>query len=112
ATAIVQLPAGRHRVLLRSRGPARLWIDGQEILETPFDQPRIYSKLRAVGGELPFDFQDDYLNLGPNFRFAPPGNREDWVQTTFPGIPVKVVLETLIGGVEAGRKVPFRPELG
>lgn len=112
ASASVRLPAGRHRVLLRSRGPARLRINGREILNTPFDQPRIYAKLRAVGGEVPFNHQDEYLNLGSNFRFAPPGNRETWGSLEFDGEPVEVVLETLIGGYESGRKTPFRPELG
>jgi hypothetical protein len=112
ASATVNLRPGRHRLLLRSRGPARLRISGQQVLETAFVQPHIFSKLRAVGGELPFDHQDAYLNLGPGFRFAPPGNREAWCYFEFSGESIDVVLETLIGGLEPGRKVPFRPELG
>src|SRR5690606_3529102 len=53
ASAVVQLPAGKHRVLLRSRGKARLLIGGTQVLDTPFDQPRQF----AVGnaGELPVE---------------------------------------------------------
>ncbi len=112
ATARVTLPAGRHRVLLRSRGPARLMIDGRTALETPFDHARIYTTLRAVGGEVLFNEQDKYLNLGPDFRFAPPGNRETWETLEFTGAPQTVVLETLIGMREPRSKTPFRPELG
>ncbi len=109
ASATVQLPAGRHRVLLRSRGAARLRVDGTIVLETPFDQPRQF----AVGnaGELPVEEQDTFLDLGAGYRFAPPGNRENWGEVTFTGA-AKVVLETLIGGIEPKSKRPFRPELG
>jgi mono/diheme cytochrome c family protein len=112
ASATVQLPAGKHRVLLRSRGPARLMVDGQTVLETPFDHARIYTTLRAVGGEVLFNEQDNYLNLGPDFRFAPPGNRETWTTLEFSGAAQTVVLETLIGVLEPRSKTPFRPELG
>ncbi|MCX6932954.1 MAG: hypothetical protein NTZ29_09735, partial [Verrucomicrobia bacterium] len=65
ATAEVRLPAGKHRLLLRSRGTARLFVDGKMILETPFAQPAAF----AVGnaGELPVEPQQTYLNLGPDF---------------------------------------------
>lgn len=110
ATAEVRLPAGKHRLLLRSRGTARLFIDGKKILETPFAQPAEF----AVGnaGELPVEPQETYLNLGPDFRFATPGNREEWGEFEFTGAPVTVVLETMIGGIEPKGKKPFRPELG
>ncbi|MBL9212079.1 MAG: hypothetical protein JNL92_16595, partial [Opitutaceae bacterium] len=110
ATATVTLPAGRHRLLLRSRGTARLLVDGKVVLETPFDQPRQF----AVGnaGELPVEEQDRYLDLGPGYRFAPPGNREAWGEVTFSGAATTVVLETLVGGIEPKSKKPFRPELG
>lgn len=112
ATASLTLPAGRHRLLLRSRGAARLLLDGRVVLENPFDQPRIFNELRAVGGEVLFEEQDKYLNLGPDFRFAPPGNRESWGTFEFTGAATTVVLETLVGGLDAKIKVPFRPELG
>ncbi len=110
ATAEVRLPAGKHRLLLRSRGTARLWIDGKQVMETPFAQPAEF----AVGnaGELPVEPQEKYLNLGPDFRFATPGNREEWCEYEFTGAPVTVRLETVVGGVEPKSKRPFRPELG
>ena len=110
AKARVMLPPGRHQLLLRSRGAARLLIDGRVILTTPFDQPRQF----AVGnaGELPVEEQDKFLDLGPGFRFAPPGNREALTTVTFTFAPAEVILETLIGGLEPKSKKPFRPELG
>jgi hypothetical protein len=110
ASAAVTLPAGKHRLLLRSRGAARLLVDGKVVLETPFDQPRQF----AVGnaGELPVEEQNTFLDLGAGYRFAPPGNREAWGEVTFSGQAATVVLETLVGGVEPKSKKPFRPELG
>ena len=110
ASARVTLPPGQHRLLLRARGLARLRIDGKTILETPFDQPRQF----AVGnaGELPMEEQERHLDLGPGYRFVPPGNREASTTQAFAGAEVEVVLETLIGGVEPKSKRPFRPELG
>lgn len=110
ASANVTLPPGKHRVLLRSRGKARLTIAGRTVLETPFDQPRQF----AVGnaGELPVEEQNTYIDLGPGYRFAPPGNREALGEVTFSGESTQVVLETLIGGIEPKSKRPFRLELG
>jgi hypothetical protein len=110
ASATVQLPAGKHRVLLRSRGQARLWINGTQVLDTPFDQPRQH----AVGnaGELPVEDQEGFLDLGHGHRFAPPGNREKLTEVSFSGASTPVVLETLIGAKDPKSKRPFRPELG
>ena len=118
ASARVNLPAGRHRLLLRSRGPARMLVDGTVRLETPLAHPGIYRTgnggLNAGGGGVPFEVQDDYLNLGPDFRFAPPGNRETWGVVEFSGANTPVVLETLVGVMwrEGRNPTPFRPELG
>lgn len=110
ASAHVSIPAGKHRVLLRSRGKARLLIDGKPVLETPFDQPRQFSVGNA--GELPVEEQETFLDLGPGFRFAPPGNREAWSTIAFSAPRTYVVIETLVGGLEPKSKKPFRPELG
>ena len=109
ASAEVTLPPGKHRLLLRARGAARLFVGGKVVLTTPFDQPRQF----AVGnaGELPVEEQDNFLDLGPGYRFAPPGNREVWGEVEFNG-PTTIVLETLVGGMELKSKKPFRPELG
>ncbi len=110
ASAEVTLPPGKHRLLLRARGEARLFVAGKKILETPFAQPAEF----AVGnaGELPVRTPESYLDLGPDFRFAPPGNRESWTELTATGAPIAFVLETLVGALEPKSKKPFRPELG
>ncbi len=113
ATATVTLPPGKHRILLRARGQARVFFNAAVLLETPFDQPRQF----AVGnaGELPVEEQDKVLDLGPGFRFAPPGNREAMSEFVADGRPVTVLLETFIGSLLPSKnknQVPFRPELG
>lgn len=110
ATAAVTLPVGKHRLLLRARGESHLFVDGRKILATPFAQPAEF----AVGnaGELPVRTPDSYLDLGPDFRFAPPGNRESWCEIESTGAPLAIVLETLVGALEPKSKKPFRPELG
>jgi len=103
ASAMVKLPLGKHRLLLRGRGVCRLIIDGRKLLETsprPTD-PAGHGLLSA---------QDDYLDLGPEFRFAPPGNRDAWCEFETEGGEHLVILETLVGGVTG--KSRFRPELG
>lgn len=103
AAALVNLPAGRHRILLRGRGASRLFIDGEKILETPFPGP-------DTNGHGQVSEQDEYLDLGPDFRFAPPGNREDWITFPSDGSEHFVILESMIGGI-AGRS-KRRPEIG
>lgn len=101
AETTAELPAGKHRVLLRGRGACRLWIDGKLILSLPFPGP-------ITDGHNPI--KTDYLDLGPDFRFAPPGNNEKWVHFVSPGGKHRVKLETIIGGQRG--KALRRPELG
>lgn len=103
ASALVTLPAGKHRLLLRGRGATRLYIDGEKILENPF--PR-----GDTGGHGEVAEQDEYLDLGPDFRFVPPGNRESWVEFETEGGEHFVILETMIGGIAGNAK--RRPEFG
>lgn len=103
AAALVTLPKGKHRLLLRSRGASKLYINGTKILENPFPSP-------DTGGHGLLAVQDKYLDLGPDFRFAPPGNRENWCEFESNGKEALVVLETMIGGM-AG-KAKRRPEFG
>lgn len=99
AASLIDIPAGKHRLLLRSRGGSRLFIDGKQILTVAF--PR-----GDTGGHGKTSAQDNYLNLGPDFRFAPPGNRENWVEFESKGGKQLVLLETIIGVASQ------RPELG
>ncbi len=103
AAARVTLPPGTHRLLLRGRGAARLHIDGKKILETPF-------RPGDTGGHGVVASQDDYLDLGPDFRFAPPGNREQWVEFSTDGGEHFFIMETMVGAVSGKNKL--RPELG
>ncbi len=99
AAARVNLPPGNHRLLLRARGAARLYVDNKLLLTTPFPPA-------DTSGHGTVRDPKSYLNLGPDFRFAPPGNREAWAAFTSPGGEHVVVLETLLGGSKR------RPELG
>jgi hypothetical protein len=96
ASALVSLPKGRHRLLLRARGVSRLVIDGKQLLDTPL-MPA------SLNGHHLTSEQDNYLNLGPDFRFAPPGNRETWCEFESAGDrPHLVVMETVFGTVRPG----------
>jgi mono/diheme cytochrome c family protein len=103
AAASVTFPKGKHRLLLRARGATNLFLDGKSVLNTPFPPND------SDGHHLVSD-QKDYLDLGPDFRFAPPGNREAWCEITGTGKPQFFVLETLVGSF-AGKSAR-RPELG
>lgn len=99
ASAQVDLPPGSHRILLRARGAARLYLGEKLLATTPFP-PADSSGHGTVRDP------KTYLNLGPDFRFAPPGNRETWVTIESRGGPQSFVLETILGGSRR------RPELG
>lgn len=103
ASALVTLPKGKHRLLLRSRGASKLHIDGVQLLQNRFPSG-------DTGGHGKVSTQDEYLDLGPDFRFAPPGNRETWCEFESEGGEHFVILETMVGGV-AGRS-KRRPEFG
>ncbi len=103
AAGKIQIPKGKHRILLRGRGASRLTIDGVRLLETPFPPS-------DTDGHGKVSSQDKYLDLGPDFRFAPPGNRESWTEFETEGGEHFVVLETIIGGL--ARNSPRRPEFG
>src|SRR5262245_33288253 len=103
AAAVVTLPPGKHRILLRGRGSARLYFDDKLLLSTPFP-PTDSSGHGTVRSP------DSYLNLGPDFRFAPPGNRETWTHFETKGGEHLVVLETIVGNYIGNNK--RRPELG
>lgn len=103
ASAEVKLPPGKHRLLLRGRGAARLYFDGKLVLTTPFPPP-------GSDGHNEMRKPESYLDLGPDFRFAPPGNREVTANFDSPGGEHVVVLETIVGSYTG--KAKRRPELG
>jgi hypothetical protein len=103
AAANITLPKGKHRLLLRARGATNLYIDNKTVLTTPF--PPSDSDGHHLVAE-----QKEYLNLGSDFRFVPPGNRESWCEFTSTGKPIFIVLETLVGSY-TGKSIR-RPELG
>lgn len=103
AASLVKLPAGKHRLLLRSRGAAHLHIDGKKTLTIGFPKG-------DAGGHGYVSEQDGFLNLGPDFRFAPPGTQETWCEFESKGGEHLVLVEQLVGGVLG--KAKRRPELG
>ena len=103
ASAIIDIPPGKHRLLLRGRGAARLFIENKLVMTTPF-------QTGDGSGHNSVRKPESYLNLGPDFRFAPPGNRETTVEFNSPGGEQLVVLETIVGSFVGKSK--RRPELG
>lgn len=95
STAMV-FPKGKHRILLRARGVSRLILDNQLLLQTELQPTNLN------GHHLTTD-QANYLNLGPDFRFAPPGNREYWCTFESDGTQATtVILETIFGTERPG----------
>jgi hypothetical protein len=103
-SATIDAPAGKHRVLLRSRSAARLSVDGQPIVETPF------APHHGGDGSTHEAERMAPLDLGPGQRFAPGGEyeRTAWWETL--GGASCVTLEAFVGGRE--EKKPRRVELG
>ncbi|MBS0202434.1 MAG: DUF1553 domain-containing protein [Planctomycetes bacterium] len=100
-TATVTVPEGKHRLLLRSRSAARLTLDDQLIVETPFPPKN------GGDGSQPDSEHLEALDLGVGYRFAPGGEYEriaDW-QSHGTATPLK--LELFVGGREGakGRRV-------
>ncbi|MCB1228471.1 MAG: DUF1549 domain-containing protein, partial [Verrucomicrobiales bacterium] len=96
AAGLVAFPKGKHRLLLRARGISRLLVDGKKVLDTPL-MPS------SLNGHHLTSEQEQYLDLGPDFRFAPPGNREAWCEFECADEkPRLVVLETVFGTVRPG----------
>src|SRR5262245_25725027 len=67
ASANTRLPRGPHRLLLRARTGARLWIDGRLVLATRFP------KLTADGHE---EVPEVPVAVAPDIRPLPPGHFE------------------------------------
>jgi hypothetical protein len=103
ATAFVRLPAGRHRFLVRGRGATVLHLGGETLLATPFPSPE-------NDGHALVRKPESWLDLSPEFHFAPPGVREAWCERDCEAGTYRVILESISGG--AIGKSRRRPDLG
>ncbi len=101
--SVVTLPAGKHRLLVRGRNASHLHIDGKQFLDIPFAIPDSGGHGRVIE-------QEKYLDLGPDFRFAPPGTQEMTAEFETKGGEHLFVLEQMIGGLTGSAKK--RPETG
>jgi len=98
ASALVKLPAGEHKFLLRSLQGAKLHVDGKLAAQTKFISPGGggHSKVQPAPAE-------DYP---ASLRFPLMGHQEAWVTVKSTGKEQLFVLEAIIGGKG------LRPELG
>lgn len=103
AASVVKLPAGKHRLLLRGRNAVRMHIDGKQVIDIPFAKA-------DSGGHGRVEEQKGYLDLGPDFRFTPPGTQEQWAEFETKGGEHLVVIEQMVGGLTGNSKK--RPETG
>ncbi len=89
ATGNVALPPGKHRLLLRSLGSARLFVDDRLVMQTGF--PSKNSGGHSPVPELP-------PPAAPNMRPVPFGHREAIIEIELDGNPHEYRMEALIGG--------------
>lgn len=97
ATAIIQPPAGQRKLLVRSRGLARLWIDDEIVVTTSPQKSR--GSAHHVVDPLP---EVPVEGMRPHAM----NDREKVVQVTFDGKPRRVIFEAIVGGPN------YRVELG
>jgi len=98
ATAKVTLPAGEHRLLLRSLQSARLFMDGKLLGTTKFIVPN-----GSGHGQVADAPGDDYP---AGLRYARTGHHEHWITAQSKGGEHLFVLEGIIGGKS------LKPEVG
>lgn len=97
ATARIALPAGEHRLLLRSKNAARLLVDGKPIAETTFLDPN------ASGHEpVPESAGKADNEVAP----LPPGHQENAAMFSADGEAHEFRLVAIVGGSK------LRPEVG
>ncbi len=98
ASALVKLPAGEHKFLLRSLQGAKLHVDGKLAAQTKFSSPGGggHSKVQPAPAE-------DYP---ASLRFPLMGHQEAWFTVKATGKAQLFVLEGIIGGKG------LRPEVG
>ncbi|MCB1062458.1 MAG: DUF1553 domain-containing protein, partial [Verrucomicrobiae bacterium] len=88
AAAKVTLPAGEQRLLLRSRGKSRLWLDGKVIAENEFGN---------FGGGAHNEIAETEKVTGKDLRYLGPGDRETLIKVTGDGKEHLLVLEMIAG---------------
>jgi hypothetical protein len=95
-TTTVQVPAGKYRILLRSRNASRVKLDGKPLAKTPF------IRANASGHESvpPLKSTDD-VNLHP----LAPGLRQRMVSVTLDGKPHEFIVECFVGGRNLRREI-------
>ncbi|HEX5175577.1 MAG TPA: DUF1553 domain-containing protein, partial [Chthoniobacteraceae bacterium] len=98
AAAVIKLSHGKHRLLLRSLGGARVAIDGQQIAITEHLKKR-------VGDDEPVPDPVAEQRI-PTMHGLPPGHRETLAEFDADGQPHVITLEAFVGG-----KL-LRPEIG
>jgi hypothetical protein len=98
ASALVKLPAGEHKFLLRSLQGAKLHVDGKLAAQTKFISPGGggHGKVSAAPGE----------EYPANLRFPLMGHQEGWFTVKSTGKEQLFVLDAIIGGKG------LRPEVG
>jgi Protein of unknown function (DUF1553)/Protein of unknown function (DUF1549) len=97
AETTVQVPAGPVRFVLRSRGSARLIVDGSLVAETDPIRPNTTGDDEVPALAPPED---------PRWRYMAPGGQERIVPWTADGSPLRIELWALIG------EQKMRPETG
>ena len=103
-SAVVELPPGNHRFLIRARSASRLSLNGVVFAETPFPPKKGGDGSQADTERLvPQD-------LGPGYRFAPRGEYEKIAEYETGGGLVDVKFEVFAGGREV--KNSRRVEVG
>ncbi|HUG18206.1 MAG TPA: DUF1553 domain-containing protein [Planctomycetaceae bacterium] len=97
AHCMLRLPAGEHRVLLRSLNGARVFAGGKELVRTPFHtiSGTAHGHIRRVS-----KVHSDYL------RMLQTGENEELATLVSDGSPIRITMEVFAGG---GSK---RPEFG
>ncbi len=97
AAALVRLPKGPHRLLLRALNSARLFVDGRMLAVTKFITPN---------GDGHGEVEEPPQNYPAGLRFPRMGHVEAWLNFDSDGREHVLVLEAFIGGKG------LRPEVG
>lgn len=93
----VKLPAGKYRLLVRSRSGLRLFVDGKLVVQNPFQS----NKTDGHNAYKPVESK-----ISPHIRPLQPGDSETDVEVELTGGVHRLKLETFVGGKKR------RPETG